>query len=149
MKDLKPLFRELEDRLRQSKWFSDEWQIYNRGVYLHLYKDGWFNENQGGIHFETYVEAPQIRDRTVPIHFHVEEDFPAQEEFISRLLEQTHDQLCTWKGYEIVGRGYTVCQRTLPLDTRTFVMRVLEELNRLRTLAPTIDATIAEVTQRQ
>ena len=49
--------------LKQSKWFDEEWEIYNRGVYLQLYKSGWHNYNQGGIHFETYIEAPQIKQK--------------------------------------------------------------------------------------
>ena len=61
MKNSKAVFRALEQRLTQAKWFSDDWEIYNRGEYLQLYKEGWHNENQGGIHFETYIEARELQ----------------------------------------------------------------------------------------
>jgi hypothetical protein len=61
MKDIKNIFQGLEKKLRQSSWFEDGWQIYNRGPYLQLYKSNWHNQNQGGIHFETYIESPQIK----------------------------------------------------------------------------------------
>lgn len=67
MKDIKKVFRSLEQNLRQSNWFDDGWDIFNRGVYLHLYKDSWYNQNQGGVHFETYIEGPQIQKKEFPI----------------------------------------------------------------------------------
>ena len=41
----------------QSSWFSDDWAIYNRGPYMQVYKTNWYNDNQSGVHFETYIEA--------------------------------------------------------------------------------------------
>ena len=38
MKDVKNVFRTLEKKLKQSHWFDDEWDIYNRGSHLQLYK---------------------------------------------------------------------------------------------------------------
>ena len=69
MKNSKAVFRALEQRLTQAKWFNDDWEIYNRGEYLQLYKEGWHNENQGGIHFETYIEAREIREKAFPSVF--------------------------------------------------------------------------------
>lgn len=63
MKDIKPIFRNLEKMLRQSSWFDDGWEIYNRGAYMQLYKENWHNEAQGGIHFETYIEAREIKKK--------------------------------------------------------------------------------------
>jgi hypothetical protein len=76
MKDLKIIFRNLQSKLEQSSWFADGWEIYNRGVYLQLYKDTWYNDSQGGVHFETYIEAPQLRQKAFPICMHAEEDCP-------------------------------------------------------------------------
>ena len=67
MKDVKNIFRGLENRLREAKWFGDDWDIYNRDVYLQLYKINWHNHHQGGIHFETYIEKQQIKQKT--FHF--------------------------------------------------------------------------------
>ena len=44
------------------------------------------NHNQGGIHFETYIEAREIKQKEFPICVHAEEDCPSQERFIQELL---------------------------------------------------------------
>jgi hypothetical protein len=74
MKDLKKVFRNLEREMNQSSWFDDGWDIYNRGVYLQLYKVNWHNQNQGGIHFETFIEAREVKQKAFPICMHAEED---------------------------------------------------------------------------
>ena len=60
MKDPKNVFRHIEKELKRSSWFDDGWEIYNRGVYMQLYKTNWHNQNQGGIHFETFIEPREI-----------------------------------------------------------------------------------------
>lgn len=140
MKDVKGVFRNLEKKLRQSNWFGDDWDIYNRGVYLQLYKVDWHNQNQGGVHFETYIEAPQIKKKEFPICMHAEEDCPSQPEFIQNFLELEGDRIRGWKGYQTVGKGYSICQRNLPLNFKNLEDRLLEEFNRLRQL----EAGIAE-----
>ena len=141
MKDLKLIFKNFEKNLRASAWFDDSWEIYNRGVYLQLYKRNWFNDNQGGVHFETYIEAPQIKKKEFPICMHAEEDCPSQPEFIQKFLELEGDRIRGWKGYQTVGKGYSICQRNLPLNFKNLEDRLLEEFNRLRQL----EAGIAEV----
>lgn len=145
MKDVKNVFRNLERMLTGSKWFGDDWGVYNRGPYLQLYKRNWFNDNQGGVHFETYIEGPQLRKKAFPICVHAEEDCPSQQEFIARLLELEGDRIRGWKGYETDGRGYSVCQRTLPLNFKNLEGRLLEEFNRLRQLEAGIDQVLQEL----
>ena len=146
MKNAKAVFRNLERRLFQARWFQDDWNIYNRGEYLQLYKDGWHNENQGGVHFETYIEAREIRQKQFPICVHAEEDCPAQARFIEELLALEGDRIRGWKGYKTVGRGYTVCIRTLPLNLKNLDQRIFEELSRLRKLEAGIEEALRRVT---
>ena len=142
MKDLKKIFRNLEKKLNQSSWFEDDWEIYNRGAYLQLYKADWHNQNQGGIHFETYIEAPQIKQKTFPICMHAEEDCPSQSEFIQKFLEIEVDRIRSWKGYQVVGQGYSICQRTLPLNFKNLEQRLVEEFNRLRQLETGVEQAL-------
>ena len=142
MKDVKKVFRNLENKIRQSSWFEDDWEIYNRGPYLQLYKADWYNENQSGIHFETYIEAPQIRQKTFPICMHAEEDCPSQPAFIQSFLAIEGDRIRRWKGYQTVGKGYNVCERKLPLNFKNLEDRLLEEFNRLRQLETGIDQVL-------
>ncbi len=145
MKNIKGVFRNLEKKLTKSSWFAEGWNIYNRGVYLQLYKDSWHNDNQGGVHFETFIEANEIRQKEFPICLHAEEDCPSQQQFIQELLALEGDRIKSWKGYKTVGKGYTICMRTLPLNFKSLEQRLLEELNRLRQLEASIDQALSRV----
>ena len=147
MKNIKGVFRTVEKRLMKSAWFNEGWNIYNRGPYLQLYKDTWYNYNQGGIHFETFIEANEIRRKEFPICLHAEEDCPSQTQFIEELLTLEGERIRTWKGYKTVGRGYTVCIRKLPLNFKNLEQRIFEELNRLRQLELGIQEALNRVTQ--
>lgn len=142
MKDLKKVFRNLENNICSSSWFGDDWEIYNRGAYLQLYKSNWYNQNQGGVHFETFIEANQIKQKSFPICLHAEEDTPSQQRFIQELLSLEEQRISSWKGYQIQGEGYSICSRTLPLNFKNLEQRLLEELNRLRQLESSIDRTL-------
>ncbi|EEX31330.1 MULTISPECIES: hypothetical protein [Vibrio] len=144
MKDVKGVFRNLEKMLQQASWFDDGWEIYNRGNYLQLYKENWFNHNQGGVHFETFIEAPQIKQKQFPVCVHAEEDCPSQSEFIRQLMELEGERIQGWKGYKALDNSYGICQRTLPLNFKNLEQRLFEEFNRLRML----EASIEKVLQR-
>ncbi|MEC7985015.1 MAG: hypothetical protein VX278_07620 [Myxococcota bacterium] len=148
MKNSKNIFRNLEKRLMQSSWFKNGWNIYNRGEYLQLYKDNWHNHNQGGIHFETYIEAREIRQKEFPICFHAEEDCPSQQRFIQELLDLEGDRINGWKGYKTIGKGYTICVRTLPLKSKNLDQRIFEEFSRLRQLEAGIQEALNRVNPR-
>lgn len=142
MKDIKNIFRNLEKKLKQSSWFEDDWEIYNRGAYLQLYKVNWHNQKQGGIHFETYIETPQIKQKVFPVCMHAEEDCPSQREFIQKFLDIEEDRIKRWKGYQIIGNGYHICQRTMPLNFKNLEQRLFEELNRLRLLETGVEQAL-------
>tara|TARA_Y100001934_G_C11917343_1_gene569553 strand:- start:197 stop:640 length:444 start_codon:yes stop_codon:yes gene_type:complete len=145
MKDIKKVFRNLEKKLTESSWFDDDWDIYNRGEYLQLYKDNWYNHNQGGVHFETFIEANEIRQKEFPIAVHAEEDCPSQQKFIEELLALEGDRIRGWKGYRTVGTGYSICVRKLPLNFKNLEQRLFEEFNRLRQLEAGIEEALKRV----
>ena len=145
MKKIKGVFRNLESGLRNASWFDDDWEIYNRGEYLQLYKTNWHNENQGGVHFETYIEAPQIKKKAFPICMHAEEDCPSQQEFIERFLAAEGDRIKAWKGYRTIGKGYSILERTLPLNLKSLEQRLIEEFGKLRSLAGEIDRVLQDL----
>tara|TARA_Y100000991_G_C21934264_1_gene332236 strand:+ start:412 stop:849 length:438 start_codon:yes stop_codon:yes gene_type:complete len=139
MKDIRGVFRNLEKQMKQSAWFNSNWEIFNRGDYFQLYKTNWHNNSQGGVHFETYIEAPQIKKKMFPIHMHAEEDCPFQQEFIRNFLNLEGERISSWKGYEILGTGYSICTRNLPLNFKNMELRLMEEFARLRKLESSID----------
>ena len=142
MKDIKSIFSKVEKQLKKSSWFGNEWEVYNRGEYLQLYKINWHNESQGGVHFETYIEADQIKQKKFPICMHAEESCPSQEQFIQKFLEIEGDRIKSWKGYKTIGKGYSICKRELPLNFKNLDQRILEELNRLRKLENGVDQVL-------
>ena len=145
MKNVKSVFRNLEKQLRNASWFNDGWEIYNRGEYLQLYKSNWYNGNQGGVHFETYIEAPQMKSKSFPLCMHAEEDCPSQQDFIQRFLEMEEKQINSWKGYKVIGSGYHICEKKLPLNFKNLEQRLYEEFNRLRKLATSVDQILDSV----
>lgn len=145
MKRIKGIFRTLETQMRSKAWFDDGWEIYNRGEYMHLYKSNWYNDNQGGVHFESFIEAPQLKTKSFPICMHAEEDCPSQHAFIVRFLELTGQRIRGWKGYRTIGRGYQICERTLPLNLRSAEQRLMEEFGKLRSLADDVDRVLREL----
>ncbi len=128
--------------LRQAHWFDDDWRVYNRGPYLQLYKFNWYNESNSGVHFETFIETAQLKKKAFPVLMHAEEDCPSQTEFIRRFLDLEGDRLEKWKGYSVEGRGYSVLQKTLPLNYKNLESRIFGELCQLRLLANSIDKTL-------
>ena len=145
MKNIKGVFRNLENMLMESTLFGDDWNIYNRGEYLQLYKDSWHNHNQGGIHFETFIEAREIKQKEFPICVHAEEDCPSQERFIQELMALEGDRIRGWKGYRTVGKGYTICVRKMPLNFKNLEQRLFEEFARLRKLEAGIEEALYRV----
>ena len=145
MKNIKGVFRNLERLLTNAKWFGDDWHIYNRGEYLQLYKGTWHNDNQGGVHFETFIESREIRQKEFPICVHAEEDCPSQQRFIQELLALEGERIKGWKGYKTVGSGYTICVRKMPLNFKNLEQRLFEEFSRLRKLEAGIDEALQRV----
>ena len=141
MKDLKKVFRNLERQIKQSSWFNDGWEIYNRGVYLQLYKHNWHNHHQEGIHFESFIEAREMKQKAFPICLHAEQDCPSQQSFIQEFLRLEGERIEGWKGYQI-GNGYSICKRILPLNFKNLEQRILEEFNRLRQLENGIEQAL-------
>ena len=143
MREVKTKFKWLEKKISGARWFEEDWEIYNRGPYLQLYKSNWFNGNQGGIHFETYIEGPQLKKKSFPVCLHAEEDCPSQSVFIEELLKLEGDRIRSWKGYTVVGQGYSICQKSLPLNLKNIEDKIFDELNRLRQLEKSIEAVLS------
>ncbi len=142
MKDLKNVFRGLQKKLMAARWYEDDWEIYNRGAYLQLYKTNWHNGNQGGVHFETFIEAREIKQKRFPVCLHAEEDCPSRDLFVERLIALEGDRIRAWKGYQLVGEGYSVCQKSIPLNFKNLEDRLYEELSQLRQLESGIDQVL-------
>ena len=149
MKDVKSVFRRLQKNLMGARWFQDDWQIYNRGAYLQLYKSNWHIGYQGGVHFETFIEAREIKQKSFPVCLHAEEDCPSRDFFVKQLLELEGDRINSWKGYFIVGEGHSICQKSLPLNFKNLEERLFAELNHLRQLETAIDQLLLSLNDQE
>jgi hypothetical protein len=143
MRDFKPVFRELEARLRHARWFADGWETSSRGAYLQLYREDWHNDGHGGIHFETSLEGPEIAAKSVPVALHAEEETPRPELLVPALRSRVEPVVAGWKGWEVPRHGMILCRRRLPLDARGIGERLFEELVRPKQLAPLVDEELA------
>ena len=98
MKYVKKIFRNVENQLRQASWFGEEWRTFNRGPYIQLYKSNWFNENNSGNHFETFIETPQLQNKAFPVLMHAEEDCMHRAEFVHQFLDLEKESIKAWGG---------------------------------------------------
>ena len=76
---------------------------------------------------------------------HAENDCPSQSIFISKFLELEGKRIKAWKGYETLGQGYSIFQRTLPLNYKKLDQRLFEEFNQLRRLSDTVDELLIDL----
>ena len=76
---------------------------------------------------------------------HAEEDCPSQPTFIQEFLALEGERIKGWKGYKTDGKGYSICQRTLPLNFKNLEQRLFEEFNRLRQLEASIEEALRRV----
>ena len=65
---------------------------------MQLYKSNWFNENNSGIHFETFIETPRLQNKAVPVLMHAEEDCMHRAEFVHRFLDLEKECIKAWRG---------------------------------------------------
>ena len=73
---------------------------------------------------------------------HAEDDCPSQQLFMQKFLEIEGDRIRQWKGYRTVGKGYTICQRSMPLNYKNLEQRLFEELNQLRKLESGVELAL-------
>ena len=144
MKDVKKVFKNLEEILRSSSWFNDGWEIYNRGPYLQLYREDWFNQNQGGVHFETFIEANQVRDKVF--------QSPCMQKRIALPKNDLCNNSSNWKVDEsAAGKATkrsvkaTLFVSDAYLNFKNLEQRILEEFNRLRKLEASVAATFGRL----
>ena len=64
---------------------------------------------------------------------------------IQELLAIEGDRIKSWKGYKTVGKGYTICFRTLPVKSKNLEQRLFEEFSRLRKLESGIEEALNRV----
>ena len=76
---------------------------------------------------------------------HAEEDCPSQPRFIQEFLALEGERIQGWKGYKTDGKGYSICQRTLPLNFKSLEDRLVQEFNRLRQLEDGIDRILGQL----
>ena len=67
------------------------------------------------------------------------------EKIINTFLAIEGKRIKSWKGYQTIGKGYHICERTLPLNFKNLEQRIFEELNRLRQLADGVEQALNEV----
>ena len=108
------------------------------GSLLQLYKVNWCNQNQGGVHFETFIEAPQIK-KELFLFVCMLKKIVHRNMFKENFFRFENDRLNQWKGYERVGGEYNIIQKTLPLNYKNLEKRLFDEFSQLHKLANSVD----------
>jgi hypothetical protein len=145
-----PLFQEVEGRLKQSDWFTNEWSAsageFPGGVGLQLSKSNWFNQSGNGIHFESWINRAELKRRTVPVVLHVETAFPGKKKaFLQLLLERRGELIQSWAGYTVsTTNSMQPFIYRMPLEKERLVSGLCHEFSRLQVLVPVIDQIIED-----
>ena len=145
MKDVQKIFRNVDNQLRQASWFGEDWRTFNRRPYIQLYKSNWFNENNSGIHFETFIDTPQPKNKAFPVLIHTVEDCMHRAEFVHQFLELEKERIKAWGGYSFHDQGYTIFKKTLTLNFKNLENRIFGEFSQLWLLAESIDETLLSI----
>ena len=109
-----------------ARWFQNGWNIYNRGEYLQLYKDTWYNHDQGGSILKP-TSNPRKTTKGVS-HLFMQSRIVCTISVIKELLAPEGHRIQGWKGYKIIGKGYSICERILPLNSKNSEQRYLRTL---------------------
>ena len=129
MKEVKTKFKRLERKISAARWFAEDWEIYNRGPYLQLYKSNWFNGSQGGIHFETFIEGSELKKKVFP-YVSMRRRIVLAIVFIEQLLKIEETEFAVGRGIRL-GDKATTSVKVLPLNFKNIEDKIFEELNRL------------------
>jgi hypothetical protein len=169
--DLKVATAVLNDvaaQLAKQSWFSkSSWicSVHNfppppamaESVTLRVYKQGWFNHDHQGIHFETFISPKEWRSTTVPLMMHILHTSHIPNTDLKRIklsqpfIDKIFDKISSWPGYVFRAGKYGTHPFTRNIefaldDTDAFISSMAKELTLLcKELGPIMDKTLAEV----
>ena len=132
---MEKLFDKLIEKIKNSEWFTSEWDIYRNGNYIHVFKKNWLDENHKGVHFETYAKEDS---NEFPVVLHAEGDVPNRDEFVQKVLEEVRDK----EGFEFGVNNYTIMQKIIPVNKESFVEEVLKTLEELQFVVDVVDKNL-------
>jgi hypothetical protein len=129
------LFTELIEHIKGVTWFTEEWDVYRDGNYIHIFKENWLEENHNGVHFETYVGDTS----TFPVVLHAEKDVPQRDAFVQRVVMAigSHDH------FDVGVNDYTILKKELNFDEETFISDVLDVLEKMQFVVEIVDEHLA------
>jgi hypothetical protein len=129
------LFDELIQHIKSAPWFTEDWDIYRDGNYIHIFKKTWHEKNHNGVHFETYIGDSQLENGSFPIVLHAEKDVPNRDAFVQRVIMEIRSQ----EGFEIGVNDYTILRKEVDLQKETFVADVLKTLKEMQFIVAFVD----------
>ncbi|AZZ37036.1 hypothetical protein CIK05_09605 [Bdellovibrio sp. qaytius] len=162
--DLISRFKKVEKLLEAKPWFKNEKWIVSvhpfppkspEGVTLQVFKKNWFNDERQGIHFESYFDLnPKKQKKTyVTLHALHADEIPgtkiSRKEFAKPLVDQIHDEVASWEGYEFRTGKYGQQPFTKFLDAtdEKFETHLAKELMRLcERVGPQVDKVLKSLT---
>jgi len=150
-------------QLETKAWFKKEgWRarvsLYKKHppvvASMHIYKDGWFNDEGGGIHFETFVGPKEEKNSSVNVVLHLlhTPTIPGTKikraELSKLVVDKTYAMITDWPGYHFkVGKyGMQPFSKTIEFDDETLTTVLTTEFARLcRNLGPVIDSSLKKL----
>ncbi len=163
LKSLQQKFEKVQKLLQSKAWFiKGKWLVAQHpfpelkpdGVTLHVFKKNWFNDENLGIHFESYLDLNSKKQKKTYITFHAlqYEYFPktkiSRKKFSQQLVDAIYDEVNNWDGYSFRAGKYGLQPFTKFLDASSlkFEEDLVREFERLcKVIGPKIDETLKSV----
>jgi hypothetical protein len=163
IKALQKRFKKVEDALKTKPWFSKgKWIVAQHpfpkskpgGVTLHVFKKHWFNDEHLGIHFESYLDLNEKKQKKTYITLHAlhYDEIPglkvSRKKLAQPLVDSLFLEVSSWDGYNFRSGKYGLQPFTKFLDASkdTFEDELTEEIERLcKVIGPKIDATLKAI----
>lgn len=113
-----------------------------------MFKVGWFNQNQKGIHFEVYIGDREMERQKTHLVMHVlhSDTFPGtdlqRDAFIRPFLATSHGIWKRWKGYRVSETTMTVLSSEVRFTDETLVDVLFHRFTQIQELGTIVDDVI-------
>lgn len=143
-------------RVAKADWFRDGGWVgfvghYTHGIFLHVYKPHWYNQELDGIHFELALDADAVKRKVANIQLHITHKniLPDREGFNQYTIPRMSNLVRGW------GPRYDLSETKLserlnlnvPFTNSNFAAKVADEFAQVCQLGWIIDEGLARSAQ--
>ena len=158
--DLRMKFKKIKTSLEAKPWFNKNGWIcsvhefpadHPEGVTFHVFKKHWFNQDNQGIHFESFMHLDDKKSKNTYVTLHIlhQDKIPGTTQKrmnISKpFVDEVTEEVSSWDGFSFrAGKyGQQPFRKLLDGTSTEFECELEKEITRMcKTLGPVLDKVI-------